>query len=151
MSPIRNLDQRRGRAVTASSVRGDRYKGVVFLVEQEDRSRARTEAVLENCGYLVLTARDGVEALARMRGLTLPAVAVIELNRARGDGPNLIAAMRADDELHRIPVIAMSAASDAPPVPVERSMRRPFALTELVEAVGALLTQQGPAAPRTSA
>jgi len=121
-----------------------------LLVEDEDVSRARAEAVLENCGYLVLTARTGFEALARMRGLSLPAVAVIDLARARDDGSSLIAAMKADEELGHIPVIAVATHGDAPRPAVERLMHRPFALTELVEAVGALVTAP-PAAPRTSA
>jgi CheY-like chemotaxis protein len=131
-------------------LRGDRYKGVVLLVEDEDVPRARAEAVLENCGYLVLTARTGVEALARLRGLSLPAVAVITLAQARDDGSNLIAAMKADEELERIPVIAVGTHRDAPRPAVERVMQKPFALTELVEAVGALVTAPR-AAPRTSA
>jgi CheY-like chemotaxis protein len=135
-------------------LRGDRYRGVVFLVEDEDAPRAKTEAVLENCGYLVLTARNGAEALARMRGLSVPAVAVVDLIRARDDGAGLIAAMKADAELGRIPVIAVAAPSDSAQsvearLEVERLMRKPFALTELVAEVGALFTAPQ-AAPRTS-
>jgi CheY-like chemotaxis protein len=121
-----------------------------LLVEDEDAPRARAEAVLENCGYLVLTARTGDEALARLRGLSLPAVAVIDLVRARDDGSNLIATMKADEELERIPVIAVARQNDTPQPLVERLMHKPFALTELVEAVGALVTAPR-AAPRTSA
>lgn len=116
-----------------------RYRGVVFLAEDEDAVRALAQDVLEAAGYLVLGARDGVEALARMRGVWSQAVAVIDLLMPRMDGESLIAAMRADSELAGIPVIAVSGHFDGLRAPVERFMRKPYLPDDLVEAVNALL------------
>jgi CheY-like chemotaxis protein len=116
-----------------------RYRGVVFLAEDEESVRTLAQDVLEDAGYLVLGARDGVEALARMRGVWSHAVAVIDLFMPRMDGESLIAAMRADSELASIPVIAVSGQVDRfLSAPVDRFMRKPYGPMELVEAVNAL-------------
>ena len=109
----------------------------MFLAEDDENIRVISEDVLESAGYLVLSARDGEEALLRMRGTHGPAVAVIDLMMPYMDGLSLIAAMRADEELVRIPVIAMSAQRDAPKAPIDHFMRKPFGPDELVNAVSA--------------
>ena len=40
----------------------------ILLVEDEDGVRTVAQRALESCGYRVLTARDGLDALARFRG-----------------------------------------------------------------------------------
>jgi CheY-like chemotaxis protein len=115
-----------------------RYKGLVFLAEGEDALRLSAEALLQSVGYLVLSARDGKEALARMRGASAPAVALVDLAMSGMDGHSLIAAMRADAELSHIPVIAMSKQREMPEPPVEGFVLKPYASSELVAAVNAL-------------
>jgi CheY-like chemotaxis protein len=59
---------------------------LVFLVEDDDDLRESIEALLEAEGYVVLGARNGTEALARMRGSYGTSIAVIDLLMPGMDG-----------------------------------------------------------------
>jgi CheY-like chemotaxis protein len=112
------------------------HKGVVFVAEDEAEARAATQELLEHEGYLVLTARDGHEALARMRGIAMPAVAVIDLCMPRMDGWRLIEVMHADEGLRRIPVVVLSAKEPGPIADrVQRVLRKPCRPAELLSHV----------------
>src|SRR5690349_16785461 len=89
-------------------MRARTYHGIVFLAEDEDRLRDATQQLLEDAGYLVLSARDGVEALARMKGFAGGCVAVIDLLMPGMDGWELVDAMRSDSQLAQIPIIVIS-------------------------------------------
>jgi response regulator RpfG family c-di-GMP phosphodiesterase len=52
----------------------------IFLVDDDDELREGLEALLEGEGYLVLGARSGAEALARMQGSYGSSIAVIDLH-----------------------------------------------------------------------
>jgi CheY-like chemotaxis protein len=115
------------------------HQGIVFVVEDDDLSRESTAATFEQAGYLALPARDGEEALSRMRGINFPAVAVVDLRMPGMDGHDLIAAMRDDDELAHIPVVVLSAyARDALVPGANRVFHKPCDAHELVEVVGEL-------------
>ena len=111
------------------------HKGVVFVAEDDDSARSSTQDFLEDEGYLVLGARNGTEALARMRGILLPAVAIIDLVMPGMDGWDLIETMRADADLKRIPIIVLSAHIREPINGVDRIVRKPYEPTDLVGAV----------------
>lgn len=112
------------------------HKGVVFVADDEDALRDSTQDILEDAGYLVLSARNGTEALARMRGISGPAVAVIDLVMPGMDGWHLIEAMRADKNLAVIAVIVLTAHDGRDPVKgADRVIRKPYKPSELVGAV----------------
>lgn len=112
------------------------HKGVVFVAEDEPEARSATQELLEHEGFLVLTARDGLEALARMRGIHMPAVAVVDLSMPRMDGWRLIEAMRADEGLKRIPVVVLSAREPGPIADrVQRVLKKPCVPAELIGSV----------------
>lgn len=67
------------------------------------------DAVLAKAGYLVLDARSGTSALARMKGISGPAVAVIDLVMPTMDGWELIAQMKKDPGLALMPIIVCTA------------------------------------------
>lgn len=114
------------------------HQGVVFVTDDEDALRDSTQELLEDAGYLVLGARSGAEALARMRGITGPAVAVVDLVMPGMNGFDLIVAMRASAELKRIPIIVLSAQTRESIQGADRIIRKPFKSAELLEAVRGL-------------
>jgi CheY-like chemotaxis protein len=61
----------------------------------------------------VVVARDGAEALARMQSITerLPDLVILDLNLPRMNGHEVLAAMRADARLRRIPVAVLTTSS----------------------------------------
>ena len=84
------------------------HKGVIYLVDDDSELRLTVQEALEGHGYYVLPARDGVEALARMQGLHGKSLAIVDLIMPRMSGWELISAMKADQSLSRIPILAMS-------------------------------------------
>jgi CheY-like chemotaxis protein len=115
------------------------HKGVIFLAEDDTDVRENFEDALEDAGYLVLPARSGIEALARMRGLSSRAVAVVDLNMPDMNGSELIAAMRGEKDLASIPILAISADAREPVAGADRFLRKPFELKELLRSVHELL------------
>jgi len=115
------------------------HQGIVFVVENDDLSRESTTATFEQAGYLILPARDGEEALSRMRGVNFPAVAIVDLRMPGMAGRDLIATMRDDEELAHIPIVVLSAyARDALVPGAARIFHKPCEARELVEVVGEL-------------
>jgi CheY-like chemotaxis protein len=115
---------------------GNIHKGVVILADDEDDLRVSLGEILEDDGYLVLTARSGAEALARMRGIFGPAIAIIDLIMPGMDGWQLIEEMRADERLARLPIVVITGRGDEPvPAGADLLLRKPYAIDELLSAV----------------
>ncbi len=118
-------------------------KETVLLVEDEDTVRALCCRILEACGYSVLEARDGLEALELLRtpshrvDLLLTDVVMPRMN-----GPKLQEAIQQD--LPQLPVLFMSGYADDVvlrdiPDHKHNFMRKPFSPRQLAERVRALL------------
>ena len=100
------------------------------------------EELCELAGYLVLTARDGDEALHRMRGITSPAVAVLDINMPRMNGREVITAMKADEKLNRIRIIVITGHSNLADIPAaDRVLRKPVGANDLLRAISELLAE----------
>jgi two-component system, chemotaxis family, response regulator Rcp1 len=88
----------------------------ILLVEDNPGDvRLTREALREaDLDYALAVARDGVEALARLRGegehagAARPDLVLLDLNLPRMDGREVLAAVKADPELCDIPVIVLS-------------------------------------------
>jgi CheY-like chemotaxis protein len=106
----------------------------VFLVEDDDELRELAREVIEDEGYSVLTARDGHEALHRMRGFTGRGVALIDLWLPRMDGWDVIATMKRDEKMRNIPVVVVSSQSGDVPG-AERIITKPCMPEDLIRAV----------------
>jgi DNA-binding response OmpR family regulator len=99
---------------------------------------------LRRAGYEVVQAQDGHVALELARSRR-PAVAVLDVMMPRLTGHEVLAAIRADDELRELKVVLLSARVQE--VDVERGMEagadaylaKPFRAEELLEQVKALL------------
>lgn len=120
------------------------HKGVIFLAEDDTDVRENFEDALEDAGYLVLPARSGTEALARMRGMSSGAVAIVDMNMPDMNGAELISTMRAEKGLAQIPILAISAHAKEPIAGADLFMRKPFELKELLRAVHQLLSAPRP-------
>jgi signal transduction histidine kinase/CheY-like chemotaxis protein len=65
-------------------------RGTVLLVEDEDAIRLLVQRTLEECGYTVLTARSGVEALALARATPRVDVLLTDVLMPQMSGPQLV-------------------------------------------------------------
>jgi CheY-like chemotaxis protein len=99
---------------------------------------------LRRAGYAVVQAHDGGEALELVRSRR-PAVAVLDVMMPRLTGHEVLAAIRADDELRELKVVLLSARVQE--ADIERGMEagadaylaKPFRAEELLEQVKVLV------------
>ena len=80
----------------------------VLVADDDDNYRAYVVALTRKLGYSVEIARDGEEALARLRQSHFD-VAVIDHNMPRLTGVEVIAQVRADDALKEIYAVMLTA------------------------------------------
>lgn len=119
------------------------HKGVIYLVDDDAEFLVTLQEALEGAGYYVLPARDGKEALARMKGLNGNSVAVVDLIMPRMSGWDLIETMRADRNLSKIPILAVSSEvtlkKGRPATGADRLLAKPFDVPKLLRAVDELM------------
>lgn len=113
-------------------------KGIIFIAEDEATFRAILQEALEDSGYLVLPARSGTEALARMHGFSGSALAIVDLNMPGMNGWELIEAMRADDDLKHIRILVVSSCDPPPIQGADRMLQKPLKLKDLLRTVAEL-------------
>jgi CheY-like chemotaxis protein len=105
----------------------------VLVVEDHADSRELLAEFLEALGYDVDVAGNGVEALERLRGAPLPAAMLLDLMMPVMSGWELMRHVRADPSLCSLPVMVVSGAGDAHPLPegIRGAMPKPVDLDAL--------------------
>ncbi|MEX2220041.1 MAG: response regulator, partial [Phycisphaerales bacterium] len=83
----------------------------ILIVEDMAIFREPLEAVLRREGYRVVCAADGQEGLAAMAG-EVPAAVLLDLSLPVMSGQAMLAKMRENPRLARVPVVVLSAAAD---------------------------------------
>lgn len=86
----------------------EQAKKTILVVDDEPDVRDYLQAVLEDSGFEVVTASDGVEALEKMRAAR-PDLISLDLVMPRKTGNKLIYEMKKDKALSKIPVIVVTA------------------------------------------
>jgi DNA-binding response OmpR family regulator len=117
---------------------------VILCADDDEDILSLVALRLRRAGYEVVQAHDGGEALELARSRR-PAVAILDVMMPRLTGHEVLAAIRADDELRELKVILLSARVQE--ADVERGMEagadaylpKPFRAEELLEQVNALL------------
>ncbi|HET6617617.1 MAG TPA: response regulator transcription factor [Gemmatimonadota bacterium] len=116
----------------------------ILVVEDEPDLRSLLDHSLEQAGYKVFLAEDGIEALEKVTSETLDLV-LLDLMLPHVDGIEVCRRLKRDDRTARLPVIMLTARQE----PVDRIVglelgaddyiTKPFNLRELVLRVGAVL------------
>ena len=83
-------------------------RGKVLAVDDEDLNRQLLQAILEEAGYEVVTAKHGAEALDRLGEQEFDTV-LLDLRMPRMNGYEVLERMQADENMRHIPVIVISA------------------------------------------
>jgi CheY-like chemotaxis protein len=116
------------------------HKGLIFIADDEATFRGSIQDALEDRGYLVLSARSGSEALARMHGFTGAALAIVDLNMPGMNGWELIETMRADENLAQVRILVVSSHAGEPIQGADRLLQKPLKLKDLLRTVEELTT-----------
>jgi CheY-like chemotaxis protein len=112
-----------------------RQSANILLVEDDPATRGAMKMVLEWEGYRVECAANGQEALSRLLGGERPAIILLDLNMPIMDGRQLRRELEKEPALSTIPVVTVSAASDAGSGEGAGVVRKPFEPAELLEAI----------------
>jgi CheY-like chemotaxis protein len=83
---------------------------VVMIVDDDPALTDGLTELLEDEGYVVVAARDGVDALEQLRAGLRPSVILLDLMMPRMDGWDFRQAQLRDADLRDIPIVVISAA-----------------------------------------
>jgi signal transduction histidine kinase len=83
----------------------------ILVVDDEPLNRILLSASLQEAGHVVETAEDGRQALEMLRALPFDAV-LLDLIMPRMDGYQMLAEMKQDAALRRVPVIVVSSTDE---------------------------------------
>jgi len=114
----------------------------ILVVDDDIDARAFLTLALEDEGYAVESAEDGLSALKKLRS-TRPHLIILDLNMPRMGGEEFLFAWRAGVQASGVPVIIITASSDAlrpADLGVEAFLPKPFELDTLLWHVSDLLT-----------
>jgi Chemotaxis protein histidine kinase and related kinases len=94
-------------AMPSVKFRPKRAPASILVVDDSITTRSLEKSILETSGYRVRVAVDGIEALELLR-IELSDLVITDVQMPRMDGLSLVAAIKADPRLQRIPVIMVS-------------------------------------------
>jgi CheY-like chemotaxis protein len=107
----------------------------VLVVEDDEAVRDALQSVLEDEGFRVTAAENGLRALEILRSGQLPCLMLLDLMMPLMSGFELNEHVRQDPAMSELPVIIITAAH-APVLPrATRVIRKPIRITELLAVV----------------
>ena len=123
----------------------------IMVVDDSLTVRKVTGRLLERHGYLVVTARDGVEAMEKLLEV-VPDVMLVDIEMPRMDGFDLTRNVRADKRLARVPIIMITSRtadkhqSYAKEIGVSHFLGKPYQEDDLIEKISGFLKERRAAA-----
>ena len=136
-------------AVTPIAVKPEKIEDTAPLVMVVDDSitvRKVTTRLLERHEMKVVSAKDGVDALAQLQE-TVPDIMLLDVEMPRMDGFELATNMRSDERLKNIPIIMITSRTGqkhrdrAASIGVNIYMGKPFTETDLMDNINVLTGQ----------
>jgi chemosensory pili system protein ChpA (sensor histidine kinase/response regulator) len=123
----------------------------IMVVDDSLTVRKVTGRLLERNGYLVVTARDGVEAMEKLLEL-VPDVMLVDIEMPRMDGFDLTRNVRADARLAKVPIIMITSRTAdkhrnyAREIGVSHFLGKPYQEEELLKRIAGYLGERRAAA-----
>jgi chemosensory pili system protein ChpA (sensor histidine kinase/response regulator) len=120
---------------------------LVMVVDDSLTVRKITGRLLEREGYRVMTAKDGIDALEKIRD-TIPDLMLVDIEMPRMDGFDLSRNIRNDPRTAHLPIIIISSRtaekhrSHAARIGVNAFLGKPYQEPELLEQVSRLATAE---------
>ena len=109
---------------------------LVLVVEDDEDVRDIIGTLLQECGYSVIVARNGEEALERLRsGPSRPCVILLDLWMPVMDGWQFREEQQKDASLAAIPVVALSGDGETRAFDATAHLTKPIQFTPLVSTV----------------
>ena len=124
-------------------------KPLVMVVDDSITIRKVTSRMLERNDFDVITAKDGVDAIANLHEDHLPDLMLLDIEMPRMDGYELATHIRNDERLRDIPIIMITSRTGekhrqrAMDIGVNRYLGKPYQESELLEEINGLLAETG--------
>jgi chemosensory pili system protein ChpA (sensor histidine kinase/response regulator) len=137
----------RGRPVPAVTRDRDDDRLFVMVVDDSITVRRVTQRLLERHNMRVITARDGMDAMALLQE-NEPDILLLDIEMPRMDGYEVAAQVRADARLHHTPIIMITSRvgekhrARAIELGVNDYLGKPYQETQLLDAIHALVSKQ---------
>ena len=118
---------------------------LVMVVDDSITVRKVTTRLLERHGMEVITAKDGVEAIAKLQDIQ-PDIMLLDIEMPRMDGFEVATLVRHDDKLHDLPIIMITSRTGekhrerARSIGVNEYLGKPYQESQLLEVIGKLVT-----------
>ena len=117
-------------------------KRCILIVDDEEDLQEIVQSHLEELGYRIIKAGDGMEGLEVLRRLNpKPALVILDIKMPRMTGLELLRVMRSSNDLVNIPVLILSAQGrsenifEAERLRTEDFLIKPFTRDELLKSV----------------
>lgn len=81
----------------------------ILLVDDDDRNIFAMSAVLKSKGPIIITARDGIECLEKLKAEKSIDILLLDMMMPEMDGYLTLSEMKKDDSFNDLPVIALTA------------------------------------------
>jgi len=107
---------------------------MILIVDDEADIRDSLQEFFEDEGFVVATAANGEQGLARLRAGPLPCVIILDLLMPVLDGNEMYEQMQADPALARVPVIISTSDPRRAPSGVP-TLKKPVSLMRLLASV----------------
>jgi chemosensory pili system protein ChpA (sensor histidine kinase/response regulator) len=120
-----------------------------MVVDDSITVRRVTQRLLERYGMRVITAKDGVDALALLQD-HIPSIMLLDIEMPRMDGFELAQHMRNDERFKNIPIIMITSRTGekhrkhAMEIGVNKYLGKPYQETELLENIQELVSNFHP-------
>jgi chemosensory pili system protein ChpA (sensor histidine kinase/response regulator) len=146
----------RGRGAQAVVPRErDDHRTFALVVDDSITVRRVTQRLLERNGMRVLTARDGMDAVALLAE-NVPDIILLDIEMPRMDGYEVAAHVRADPRLHDIPIIMITSRvgdkhrARAIELGVDDYLGKPYQESQLIDAIAPLVARRRTVAAQRS-
>ena len=129
----------------ALGVPAEERSTLVMVVDDSITVRKVTTRLLERHGMEVVTAKDGVEAIAMLQDIQ-PDIMLLDIEMPRMDGFEVATLVRHDERLEDLPIIMITSRTGekhrerARTIGVNDYLGKPYQESELLEAIGKLVT-----------
>ena len=107
----------------------------LLLVEDDADIRETLAELLEEAGYRVESAADGLIALAKLREEPAPDLVLLDMMMPRMDGHGFLAELKKTPAWQRLKVVAISATEVKEPLGVTAFVKKPFDPARLLKLI----------------
>ncbi|HXM39018.1 MAG TPA: response regulator [Gemmatimonadales bacterium] len=121
----------------AAAEQGAAQRPLVAIIEDDAEFRNMLRELLEEEQYRVIAVANGAEALATLRGATMPNVILLDVSMPVMDGFDFLRHRNDDPQLSAVPVVLVTNAKphERPTVGVNDVVRKPIDIDEILFAI----------------